>query len=276
MEDPTLKNPLRQVAANDRELSDFLINLSHEFRTPLAVILLELDQITAVAQNNPELDIILKSIRQIKKNTLRISKVVNNLIDITDAQLGQLRPQVTLFDAVKTIRKITSETKQVVATKHIRFVNRFGKRALYIQADEHLFGRVLLNLLSNAFKHAKKGEMIDIVLDSDGTNITVSVKDQGEGITASAAPRIFKTPMPCGLQLVRDAEGLGIGLSLVRTIIELHHGQVWFENGPGRGSTFYFTLPIVSELEPGGFLIRSLQSLTDSVYLELADLQSEM
>jgi signal transduction histidine kinase len=276
MEDPILKNPLKQVVTSDSELSDFLINLSHEFRTPLAVILLELDQITTVAQNNSEINAILKSIQQIRKNTLRISKVVNNLIDLTDAQLGQLKPQVILFDAVKTIRKITSETKHVVATKHIRFINHFGERTLYIQADEHLFTRVLLNLLSNAFKHAKKSEMIYIVLDSDGTNITVSVKDLGEGIKISAVPKIFKTPMPCGLQLARDAEGLGIGLSLVRTIVELHNGQVWFENEPGQGSTFYFTLPIVSELEPGGFLIRSLQTLTDSVYLEMADLQTEM
>ena len=274
MEDLTLKNPLRQVVTNDSELSDFLINLSHEFRTPLAVILLELDQITMHTQNNSEFNINLKSIQQIRKNTLRISKVVNNLIDITDAQLGQLKPQITLFDAVKTIRKITSETKQVVATKHIRFVNHFGERTLYIEADEHLFGRVLLNLLSNAFKHAKKGEMIYIVLDSDGTNITVSVKDQGDGIKINAVPKIFKTAMPCGLQLARDAEGLGIGLSLVRTIVELQHGQVWFQNEPGQGSTFYFTLPIVSELEPSGFLIRSPQSLTDSVHLELADLQT--
>jgi hypothetical protein len=65
-------------------------------------------------------------------------------------------------------------------------------------------------------------------------------------------------------------------LSLVRTIVELHHGQVWFENEPGHGSTFYFTLPIFSELMPGGFLIRSLQSLSDTVCLELADLQTEM
>ena len=261
---------------NYSELSDFLINLSHEFRTPLAVILLELDQITMHTQNNSEFNINLKSIQQIRKNTLRISKVVNNLIDITDAQLGQLKPQITLFDAVKTIRKITSETKQVVATKHIRFINHFGERTLYIEADEHLFSRVLLNLLSNAFKHAKKGEIIYIVLDSDGTNITVSVKDQGDGIKINAVPKIFKTAMPCGLQLARDAEGLGLGLSLVRTMVELQHGQVWFENEPGQGSTFYFTLPIVSELEPGGFLIRSLQSLPDTVYLELADLQTEM
>lgn len=272
MDSSSLKNPLKQIVS-ESQLSDFLINLSHEFRTPLAVILLELEQLSAQKKDTGYKPEYQESISHIKKNSLRIAKAVNNLIDIISSGQGGLSPQVTSFNAIKTIRDITGAVRHIIRAKHLLFDNRPGGRELFITADEGMFEKAFLNLLSNALKHSKKEGPIYVVLDSDGADMTVSVRDEGGGIKKSMEEDIFNRLLPGGLDMSKDSEGLGVGLSLVKAIADAHHGRVWFKNEPGRGSTFFFSLPIESTIKKGGFIAEMPLSFSERVQMELSDLQ---
>jgi K+-sensing histidine kinase KdpD len=273
MEDSILKNPLTQTVSESR-LSDFLINLSHEFRTPLAIILMELDQLLKDTEKDngykPELQ---ESISHIKKNSLRISKVINNLIDVMACGQGVISPKVSSFDAVKVITDITATVRQTVFPKHLLLCNNTGERVLFIKADEGMLERAFLNLLSNAIKHSKKDGSIYVIIDSDMDDMTLSVRDEGGGIKKETEKHIFKKLLPGGFDLAKSTEGLGVGLLLVKAIADAHNGRVWLKNEPGHGSTFYFVLPIESRLKESGLKIERPLSFVERVQMELSDIQ---
>jgi signal transduction histidine kinase len=222
MDDTTVKNLLKNVLDDEDHLANFILSFSHEFRTPLSVILLELEQLIRKTKDCLPVDLneLQASIRQIRKNSLRMTRAINNLIDTAEAGIHRMHLQIAPFNVIGDIQDVIACVQQFTGKENIRFINRSGKNRLIIQADQYMFERVLLNLISNALKYAKKGTTVHIDLNINETEITVSVTNKGNGLEQN----IFENRNH--FRLASNTDGLGIGLLLVKSIVELHHGRV--------------------------------------------------
>jgi signal transduction histidine kinase len=263
---------LKLILESKEQLSDFVMNLSHEFRTPLSVMLLELDLAMKETAENPGISHPLKkSLHNIKRNSLRITKNVNDLIDMINAMLGELRPHITFFDAVKSTNAIMASAKAVLKTRRLSFINHISDNALFIEADEALFQRAILNLLSNSIKNSGADKVVQVSLDSSETDITLSFKDEGESITTLKGADGFEIKLPDASNLARSSEGLGTELFLVKTIVKMQKGRVRLRTRGG-GNIFSFSLPIKSPIEQDTFFIGNSLDIKDRVQMELADI----
>lgn len=266
-------------------LTDLAMNLSDGFRNPLSVILYELERIMELTNKDPTLDReIHTSLYQVKKNSFKIAKILNDLIDNIEADTGRLSPHITQFNIVKTIDDLIVNTKRLL-NNHVSFTKNVANKELVIQADENLIERCVLNYLSNAAKHSMEGRKINIALDSDGSEIVVSVMYYGK--ESRNEEQVFSLYTSKSPKIQFEPES---GLGLAKKLVEIQHGRVWFNTSsfksretfwgdnddPEGKCSLYFAIPIRSELEQSSFLIRGSLDIRDRVLMELADINTEI
>lgn len=266
------KSPLKGFGISDTEISDLVVILSDQFRNPLSVILLELDQIIEQTKNNLELyRKIRKSLYQIRKNSLIIAKTFNDLMDHIESDLGQLSPQITQFNVVKTLDDTMISSQKLLLNNHVSFIKNTGNKMLLIQADENFIERCMLIFLSDAAKHSTKRQEISVSLDSDESEIIVSVKYHGE--EKRNGKHVFDIYTPNNLKMQGQLE---LGLALAKKLVESQHGRIWFKNEQARVCSLNFAVPIKSELEQTDFFIRGSLEIRDRVQMELAEIYGEI
>jgi PAS domain S-box-containing protein len=221
---------------------EFLSLISHEFRTPLNVINTAIQAINYFCINElPEKA--KKYLDMIRLNTFRQLRLVNNLLDITKANAGQIKINKRNLDIVFLSRVITESVQTYASQKGISldFMCRFEERVIGI--DEEKYERILLNLLSNAIKYTPKGKAITVNLTAKKNYVCIEVKDEGIGIPKDKLDIIFERFGQVDSSLSRQAEGTGIGLSLVKKFVEALGGSISVKSTPGKGSTFIILLP---------------------------------
>jgi PAS domain S-box-containing protein len=230
----------------ERMKSDFVSFVSHQLRTPLAGMnwMLEL-----AADSHGVPDTTRQYIAEARESGSRLVTLVNDLLDIARLESGRAVavPERVALDELT--RKVLHEMKALIAER-CHAVKVQEQRVTHAWVDPQLVRQVITNLLSNAVKYTPPGGQIDIRLQQQNGNVQWSVADSGVGIPRAAQARLFERFYRADNAVAMEVEGTGLGLHLVRLIVEQAGGRVWCESEEGRGAVFSFTLPAASEGAP--------------------------
>ena len=216
----------------------FFTNISHELRTPLTLIADPVEMLledTGIKGKSREL------LKMVQRNALALQQLVSNILDFRKIQNGKMELKLYRFDIVKTLMmwvgdfQLTAERKQI--RLHLDVNDLKGSHEMI--ADQEKISRIVFNLLSNALKYTPAGGEIFVSLKDEGANLRLDVKDTGKGISQDEADKIFER----FFQAKGAASGTGIGLALVKSFVELHHGEARVESEPGKGSDFIVVIP---------------------------------
>lgn len=179
-----------------------------------------------------------------KQNCYRLIRLVNNLIDITKIDSGFLELNLTNYDIVKIVRDITFSVSEFVKLKSLDLEFCCNIDEKIIACDPDKIERILLNLLSNAIKFTKAGDKISVNIKEGADEIIISIKDLGIGIKKENLEIIFERFRQVNKSLTRENEGSGIGLSLVKLLVEMHGGTIEVKSEYEKGSEFIVKLPV--------------------------------
>ncbi|MEO5823026.1 MAG: ATP-binding protein [Vicinamibacteraceae bacterium] len=227
------------LADLDRAKTTFFSNVSHEFRTPLALMLGPLEQALAAA-GLP--DDVRQSLELARRNSQRLLKLVNTLLDFSRIEAGRLQAHYEPVDLGTVTADIASVFRSMIESGGLTFLVDCPPLEEPIGIDREMWEKVVLNLLSNAFKFTLDGT-IAISLRREGGRAVLTVRDTGTGIAAAELSHLFERFHRVRGAGGRSFEGSGIGLALVRELVRLHHGDIHVESEAGVGSTFRVTIP---------------------------------
>jgi len=228
------------LAELDRAKTVFFSNVSHEFRTPLTLMLGPLEH--ALQSQEPLLDRMRGDLEVAHRNALRLLKLVNTLLDFSRLEAGRINASYEPLDLAGLTQDLASTFRSAVEAAGLRFEVRCQALPAQPWVDRDMWEKIILNLLSNALKYTHAGE-IRLVLDGSPEAVELSVSDTGIGIPAESQPQLFdrfyRVPGAHG----RTHEGSGIGLSLVSELVKQHGGRIGVQSAPGQGSRFTVTIP---------------------------------
>jgi signal transduction histidine kinase/CheY-like chemotaxis protein len=231
-----------QAEAANRTKDEFLATLSHELRTPLTAIYGWVDIL-----KNSELDEkkITKALEVIDRNIKAQTQLIDDLLNVSRIITGNLKMERELIDPLILTRTAIESLRPTAEAKAIKLVARFDENVGRIYADPVRWQQVLWNLFTNAVKFTPKGGQIRVEFGRVGSSAQLTVTDTGEGIDPAFLPLVFERFSQSDSSTKRRHGGLGLGLAIVRHIVELHGGQVKVHSeGKGKGSTFVVQLPI--------------------------------
>lgn len=254
------------------------VNMSHELNTPLNIIYSSA-QLMELYLNNDSIetdkDKIIRSVNSIKQNCFRLRKLVNNLLDLSKIKSGSLKLDRRNENIVEVIESMVQLSANFLTDIKVNLIFDSNVEEKIIACDSEKVKRVILNLISNAIKFSNPGEKIYINLIDKGETVEISVKDNGVGIDKLSQDEIFERFSQVDKSLSRDAEGSGIGLSFVKSIVEMHEGIVSVESEVGEGSIFKFELPnkILNE-KNNTFKFKNYDDEIEMVSIELSDINS--
>ncbi len=221
----------------EREREDVIGFVAHELRNPLANLVLcheIMDE--AIKENNPEE---LKDMLQRSKNNVsRLNKMIAELYDATRINSGNLKLDISTFNFAEMIEEAIDTVKVLQPSYNIVVK---GNGNIKVSGDRYRLIQVVTNYLSNGIKYSDGKTDVILTMSHDNKTVTVSVKDEGLGISAKQLPFIFERFFRA--EKTKNLEGIGLGLYLCRQIIHAHNGKVWAESEEGKGSTFYFSIP---------------------------------
>jgi PAS domain S-box-containing protein len=238
---------LREAREYDKLKTEFFANISHEFRTPLSVIMATLQLFKLIIKKNcsncEESEKFDSYFYTIKQNCYRLTRLVNNLIDITRIDSDFYAINLQNNNIVKIIENIVLSISQYVENKGLT-IDLIKEEDIIITAcDPDKVERIILNLISNAIKFNSEGGNITIKIKKVDSDIQISVIDTGIGIPPDKLNIIFERFRQIDKSLTRNNEGSGIGLSLVKSLVEMHEGKICVESKYGYGSKFIINLP---------------------------------
>lgn len=252
-----IQSKSEQLEAQNKELekasrakSDFLARMSHELRTPLNVVMgfteLMLDQVPGEINEEQRqcLDDVLTSSRD-------LLGLINEVLDLSKVEAGkvELRRESIALPAV--VESVTSAMMAVLSQRKQSLDVDLDDGLPLLQADEARLRQVFFNLLSNASKFTPDGGKLRIEASRKDGWCQVSVSDNGIGVKEEDLKQIFEPFYQADTSMTRERRGTGLGLTVVKEIVEMHGGQVWVESKYGKGSRFIFTLPLVAAKETG-------------------------
>lgn len=235
-----------RVRELDRLKIKFLTNLSHEFRTPISLILGPVDKLLHQEKNEQTLGQLL----MIKRNAKRLLNLVNQLLDFRKMEEHELKLQVTEGELVTFVKEVADSFKDMAERKKIDFVYTSQIDALYTLFDRDKLERILFNVLSNAFKFTLQGGYINISLENANTTptdaqrwIAIKISDTGIGIPEDKKEQIFERFFQNTTAAAILNQGTGIGLSITKEFVQMHGGTIHVDSEPGKGTLFTIQLP---------------------------------
>jgi signal transduction histidine kinase/CheY-like chemotaxis protein len=241
---------LRQIAEDsEKEKAIFVAKVSHEFRTPLSMIiglsgLILSDKTYYGTRLPPDL---VEDIAIINRNCGHLAKLVNDVLDLTRSEVGQLSLNLDWADIPLEIEEAVFEISPLLEKKKLEFILNIQANLPRVYCDHLRIRQVILNLLSNAAHYTEKGS-IQVSVFADAHFITFDIVDSGPGIPVDDLDLIFEPFERGHNRPAGEAGGSGLGLSISRQFIELHGGQIWAKSELGKGSTFSFKIPILPQV----------------------------
>ncbi|MDF2877831.1 MAG: ATPase, histidine kinase, gyrase and HSP90-like domain protein [Clostridia bacterium] len=259
----------------DKLRTDFFVNISHEFRTPLNVIYSAEQMIECVLKSENQNDIrFYKYNEMIRKNTYRLLRLINNLIDITKIEASGFELRFNNVDIIKLTEDVTIAVAKHIENKGVSLTFDTEAEEKIIACDPQSIEKILLNLLSNAVKYGKnKGAILVNVFLEQGY-VCIAVRDRGIGIAADMQDSIFKRFIQVDKSLKRKREGSGIGLFLVKQLVEMHGGNISVISKLGEGSEFVVKLPdiTISDYKEACDLPPLKEKCMDKISIEFSDI----
>jgi signal transduction histidine kinase/CheY-like chemotaxis protein len=228
----------------DRAKDEFIATVSHELRTPLNAVLgwarlLRMGRLDAAAA--------AKGIETIERSASGQAQIVDDLLDVSRIVRGQLRLDVRPVELVPVIEAAIDAVRHAAAARRIEIAAVLMPRAGHVAGDPGRLQQVVWNLLANAIKFTPPGGRVEIRLDQDDGEVSIRVKDTGPGIDPAFLPHLFERFRQADSSSTRVHGGLGLGLAIVRHLVEAHGGTVSAaSDGPGRGASFTVRLPVAT------------------------------
>ncbi|HEV8604902.1 MAG TPA: ATP-binding protein [Tepidisphaeraceae bacterium] len=222
----------------------FLATLSHEMRTPLNAVMGWVSLLRRGAFNPDE---VREGLEVIERSTRAQAQLIEDVLDVSRIIAGKLQLDIRPADLVSIINAAVDLVRQAAQASEVRLKMELDPSAAQVPCDPARMQQVLLNLLSNSIKFSRKGGFVRVTLSRDGagSRARITVEDDGRGINLDFLPRVFDRFRQEGSGTTRNYSGLGLGLSIVKTLVELHGGSVEARSeGEGRGATFIISLPI--------------------------------
>ena len=239
------KQKLEEAIQLESIRNEFFGNISHEFKTPLNIILGIVQLIDKnIDSDNITKENLLRHVNIMRQNSYRLLRLVNNLIDISRIDIGYYNLQSSNYNIVKVIEDITLSIAEYIKHKKINLLFNTDFKEIMLACDVDKIERVMLNLLSNAIKYTDDGGSIQVSLNKVNNDVIISVKDSGVGIPKDKLELIFDRFGQANSILSRRCEGSGIGLSIVKSIVQMHGGKIEVFSEVGKGTEFVFNIPI--------------------------------
>src|SRR5580704_15664634 len=236
------------LAELDRAKTVFFSNISHEFRTPITLMLGPVEQLLASeGAATPEES--QRLLRVVHRNGLRLQKMVNALLDFSRLEAGRIQANFEPTDLSRLTRDLASGFRSTIERGGLKFEVHCDPLPLPIYVDRDMWEKIVLNLISNAFKFSFEGK-IEVRLRAEGEQVILTVSDTGVGVAQSELPRLFERFHRIEGSKARTHEGSGIGLALVQELVRLHHGEIAATSELGRGTTFSIAIPFGTEHLP--------------------------
>ena len=238
-----------QVREQDQRKDEFLATLAHELRNPLAPIRTGLELLKLA----PSIDATVKTREIMERQVEHMVRLIDDLLDVSRITRGKIELRKERVD-VRTVLDAALELSGplIEESRHELLVST-PKEALLFDADPVRMAQVVSNLLNNAAKYTPEGGQIELSADRDGNEVVIRVRDNGVGLTSEALSKVFELFNQVGKTLDRSQGGLGIGLALVKRLVEMHGGHVAAESqGLGQGSAFTVRLPLAATQKIGG------------------------
>jgi len=222
--------------------SDFVSNVSHELRTPLSLIRLYAETLEMGRLSNP--DKYQEYYQIIRKESERLTTLINNILDFSKIEAGKKAYDFRETDVAELVRTTLDSYRYQIEQNGFALEEHIEENLPKISADREALARSLLNLVNNAVKYSSNEKSLAVKLCRRNGSVNMEVIDHGIGIPRAEQSKIFEKFYRVSDPLVHNTKGSGLGLSLVRHVVEAHGGRVWVESIPGKGSKFSIELPI--------------------------------
>lgn len=250
----------QEVERANRLKSEFLASMSHELRTPLNTILgfsELLSEESAGALNEKQ----KRFLTHIQRDASHLLELINDVLDLSKIEAGRLELRLEKFPMAVAVAEVLTSIRPLAVTKSITLDSDLDTQ-LILQADRLRFKEILYNLLSNAIKFTPSGGRVWIESSVMEGSVCILVGDTGIGISAEDQQPIFESFRQASATTKGVREGTGLGLAITKRLVEHHGGKIWVESEPGKGSRFFFTLPLSEvEVEPATAAAGPLSSL---------------
>lgn len=249
----TIQN--RELQENNRKLlevdllkSEFLGRISHELRTPLSVIMAYAGTLLEDSDSSIDLETRRDFLEVIEDQSNKLLVLINDLLDLSKVEVSDTMLNLTegnINDMIKGSMAIVTRLSQ----RHgVQIISSLDRSMPLTRFDPLRVRQICINLLNNAIKFTPRGEKVLVSSTHTSGEVIVSVSDMGPGIDRDMLPMIFENFTQVDGGAARTNNGMGIGLRLVKHYVDLHRGRIWVESEKGKGSTFHFAIPLVSEI----------------------------
>ena len=240
---------LLEKEREDKFKNDFFANISHELRTPINVIYSAI-QLESMYLGKKDIGAIINYNSIIKQNCLRLIRITNNIIDSTKIQAGFFKAKSKNQNIVNIVEEITMSITTYSDYKNIHVIFDTEYEEIYVNCDENLIERIILNLLSNSVKYGKQEGNIEVsIYKRNNYSVEISVKDDGIGIPKESHNTIFERFGKVDKSISRNTEGSGIGLYLVKVLVEMQGGSISINSEINQGTEVLIMLPIVKAVD---------------------------
>ncbi|MBD2082114.1 response regulator [Leptolyngbya sp. FACHB-17] len=267
----TTRQQAEKLLQLDRAKTEFFQNISHELRTPLTLMLGPLE--TAVSSSQ---GLSLEQSTVALRNSRRLLRLVNQLLDLQRLDAGRMQPKFQPCNLAEFVRQIVETFRPYCEKKGLHLVTQL-EPCSQVYLDLEKFDKVLYNLLSNAMKFTPTGESITVALEAIEDHCCLRVRDTGIGIREDQLPHLFERFRQAEGSENRSFEGTGLGLALVKELVELHNGEINVESAYEQGTTFTIELKLGADHLPPDQVVDAQSDVqTSRAAIELADLDVEL
>lgn len=231
-----------KVASASRMKTEFVSIVSHQLRSPLTALKWSLNLLGSKESNLSSNE--REYLEIVREGNERMIKLVNDLLNVTRIEQGRLTYSKESFDIIKLAESLVNEVKSFAEANNVEI--RLSKDAspVYVEADKQYIAMVLANLIDNAIRYISQSGKVEVYFTVDKKFVTVSVKDNGVGVPKDEQKNIFQKFFRSSSVMRHRTEGTGLGLFLAKAFIEAHKGKIGFISKEGKGTTFWFTLPL--------------------------------
>jgi len=265
----------KELIIANKAQREFLANISHELKTPLNVICATAQLSRMYCTNgllNKKKDSFIKYMDSITQNSYKLSKLINNIVDSSKIEAGFFELHLSNNNIIKVVEEIVMSVINFTTSKGLNIIFDTDIEEKVIACDPEKVERVILNLISNAIKFSNEGDEIFVDVKDKNELVEISVKDNGIGIEEKDLDMIFDRFKQVDKSLSRNIHGTGIGLSLVKSIVDLHGGSVCVESEYGKGSKFTVKLPSGMVLTKNMLSNSNVRSKNENTQVELSDI----
>ena len=240
------KAEVEKVREIDSIKSKFFTNISHEFRTPLSLILGPINQslenipAAEAIEENTEVPVKGKHLKVMKRNALRLQNLVDQILELSKLDQGEMKLQVAPGDLIQFLRSLVFSFESLTELKHINFQTHFPKTIQNAYYDRDKLEKIVVNLLSNAIKFTPEHGKVSVWIEESGSDVKISIADTGSGMKGDEVDKIFDRFYQTE---EKQDQGTGIGLALVKELVELYRGQINVDSTEEKGTVFKVIIP---------------------------------